>query len=295
MPTQPTLTDINAQNSRGNRPTYVTPDVDFQPNITLERETLPIAIQHGMELWWDGSTPTKRLDTRSGSSKFTRFVNARIEGKLAEVAFSKLLEQYFECQSAVDWRIYGEYTETDDGDLQHLINATVEDNGNTRYDEYPLGVGVEIKKTKPWNSWLAVREEIFDRIDDDAPIVLAKLRIEDDIQLDEWEDANDWDNVDGNGMFRERLLEFADNTFPLNVQFVGAVYKDEFTDYFEKGDHLYDPKNGRELGSGLKRPNHGIHVDNIKRSPLRWNRVVGDIVSEAPTEIWRPMCVVDKR
>jgi len=270
-------------------------DEALSPTITVERDSLPIAIQHGMELWWDGSTPTKRLDERDGSSKFTRFVNARIEGKLAEVAFSNLLDRYFDCQSAVDWRIYGEYTQTDDGDLQHLIQEHVADDGTRTYEEYPLAVDIDIKKTKPWNSWLAIRREIFNHIGDDAPIVLSKLRIENDIQLDQWQHVDGWDDVDADGEFRDRLLEFSDAEFPLKVEFVGAVYKDEFTDYFEKGEHLYDPETGRDLGQGLKRPNHGVHVDKIPNTPTRWNRVVADLTAAAPADIWEPLCVVDDR
>jgi len=261
-------------------------DEQLQPTIEVERDILPIAIQHGMELWWDGSTPTKRLDTRDGSSQFTRFVNARIEGKLGEVAFMQFLEDAFGCRSQVDWRIYGEYTETDDGDLQHILGP---DN-----EEIPLGTDMDIKKTKPWNSWLAIREEIFTRISDEAPIILAKLRIESDLQLDPWDDAGSWDDVDSDGEFRTRLLEFADTEFPVDVELVGAVYKDEFNEYFEKGQHLYDPQTGRQLGEPLKRPNHGLHVRHIDASAERWNRVVADICANAPPETWRPLPVTGK-
>lgn len=257
----------------------------LSPTITVEREYLPIAIQHGMELWWDKSTPTKRLDDRDGSSKFTRFVNARIEGKLAEVAFMHLLEEYFELRSQVDWRIYGDYTTTDDGDLQHLLGP---DN-----EQYDLGVDIDIKKTKPWNSWLAVRTEIFDHIPEDAPVILSKLRIDDDLQLDEWKATGSWDDVDEDDEFRDRLLEFADNTFPIHVEFVGSAYPAEFTDEFEKGERLYDPTTGDSLGPPLKRPNAGIHVDNLDARACRWNRVVADLVGDAPDELWRPLPITE--
>jgi hypothetical protein len=140
-----------------------------QPTISITREVLPIAIQHGCELWWDDSAQEKRLDQRGGKDGFTRFVNARIEGKLAEVAFSTFLEESFGVESAVDWRIYGEYTETDDGDLQYLCDSA----GN----EYPPAVEFDVKKTKPWNQWLLVRDGIFRHFDDDVPIVLTKHSI----------------------------------------------------------------------------------------------------------------------
>lgn len=261
------------------------PGEEIQPVIEVGRESLPIAIKHGMELWWDGSTPTKRLDDRQGSSKFTRFVNGRIEGKLSEVAFTELLRKYFGVESQVDWRIYGDYNITDEGDLQHLLDSSGE--------KYQLGVNFDIKKTKPWNSWLAVRKEIFDKIDDQAPVILTKMRIEDDIQLDNWEDTNSWNEVDSDEEFRDRLLEFADDMFPVEVEFVGSAYPDEFEESFSKGDRLYDPVTGKEIGPQLKRPNEGIFVDNLDSSVTRWNRIVSEICSEMPEREWRPLPVVE--
>lgn len=262
------------------------PDDDLNPTIRVGRESLPIAIRHGMELWWDGSTPTKRLDDRQGSSKFTRFVNGRIEGKLAEVAFMQFLEEYFGIQSQVDWRIYGDYEVTDEGDLQHLLD----EEGN----EFPLGVDIDIKKTKPWNSWLAVREEIFRTIEKEAPVILTKLRIEDDIQLDQWEDTDCWEDVDQDKEFRNRLLTFADDMFPLDVEFVGTAYPDEFNESFDKGDRLYDPITGNEIGPPLKRPNEGIFVDNLDCRAVRWNRIAHEITEYMPNGSWRPLPVIDR-
>lgn len=239
-----------------------------------------------MELWWDGSTPTKRLDERGDSSKFTRFVNARVEGKLCEVAFMQFLEENFNLRSQVDWRIYGDYDITDDGDLQHLLDK--------HGLEFPLGVDLEIKKTKPWNQWLAVRQEIFDQLSDEAPIILAKARIDSDIQLDPWQDTEDWDDVDLDEEFRSRLLNFARDEFPMQVTFAGTVYKDEFTDHFNKGDRLYKPSSGDKIGPRLKRPNMGVHVSDLNNSPARWNRVVADLVGDNPAELWRPLPVVDQ-
>lgn len=261
------------------------PDSDLKANIRVERDVLPIAIRHGMELWWDGSTPTHRLDDRDGSSQFTRFVNGRIEGKLAEVAFSKLLYDNFGVRSKVDWRIYGDYEVTDEGDLQHLLD----EDGN----EVPLGVDVDIKKTKPWNSWLAVREEIFRNIDKDAPVILTKLRIEDDIQLDQWDSTDDWATVDSDQEFRNRLLTFADDMFPLDVEFVGTAYPDEFNESFDKGDRLYDPVTGKDIGPPLKRSNEGIFVENLDCRAIRWNRIVHELTEHLPNDSWRPLPIVD--
>lgn len=261
------------------------PEDKFNPTIRVGREVLPIAIRHGMELWWDESTPTKRLDDREGSSKFTRFVNGRIEGKLAEVAFSQLLKTYFGVDSQVDWRIYGDYEVTDNGDLQHLVD----DDGN----EVPLGVDIDLKKTKPWNSWLAVRDEIFQHIDKDAPVMLTKLRIADDIQLDQWEETNDWATVDSDQEFRNRLLTFADDMFPVEVEFAGSAYPDEFNESFNKGDRLYDPVTGKEIGPPLKRDNEGIFVQNLDARAIRWNRIVSELTEYIPNDNWRPLPVID--
>ena len=262
------------------------PDEEISPTIKVGRESIPIALRHGMELWWDGSTPTARLDERDGSSKFTRFVNGRIEGKLAEVAFTELLDHYFDVQSEVDWRIYGDYETTDNGDLQHLLN----DDG----EEVPLGVDFDIKKTKPWNSWLAIRDEIFTKIDEDAPIILTKMRIEDEIQLDPWENADNWKAVDQDDEFRRRLLDFADSIAPIKVEFVGTAYKNEFEEHFEQGERLYDPRTGEKIGPELKRSNTGMFVDNLNNKAGRWNRVAAEICSNMPKDQWRPLPVITK-
>ncbi len=258
---------------------------DYKPTIEVTRESLPVAIEHGMKLWWDKSTPTKRLDDRSGSSKFTRFVNARIEGKLSEVAFCQLLDEVFDVEGQVDWRIYGDYDITDEGDIQYLVD----DYGN----EHPPGVHFDLKKTKPWNKWLAVRKEIFDKTDPKAPIVLSKMRIEEDLQLDEWESTNDWDAVDQDDRFRSRLLDFAEKVFPVHVEFVGSAYPHEFNETFEKGERLYHPQSGKRIGPELKRPNEAILVSNLNSTVERWNRIVGEICSEMPPGSWRPLPIVE--
>lgn len=257
---------------------------EFEPTIEIERSILPIAIRHGMELWWDDSTPKKRLDQRNGRSGFTRYVNARIEGKLSEVAFKQFLADYYGIESEVDWRIYGEYTQTDNGDLEYIVG----DDG----EHYPPSAEFDLKKTKPWNQWLAVRQSIFNQIDDDAPIILTKLSIQDDIVLDEWADTDDWETVDQDKRFRDRLLAFADDYFPLEVELIGTAYKHEFTDEFEQGQRLYDPNTGKSLGKPLKCDNQGIHVNDLHRSPERWNRVVYEIVSDVPVTM-NPLLIVD--
>lgn len=256
----------------------------FEPTVTVGREYLPICVQHGMELWWDDSTPTKRLDQREDSSQFTRFVNARIEGKLSEVAFMLLLEEHFDVRSAVDWRIYGDYQTTDDGDLQYIL-----DDDDERHD---LGCFFDIKKTKPWNQWLAIREEIYERYDDTDPIILTKHNIDQDLPVSRWSDCSDWSSVDQNELFRERLLEFASDVFPLHIEFSGTAYPTEFEEFFEEGERLYDLTSGSRIGPELRRPNEAIHVEHLKNTPQRWNRVVSEIIGDNDID-WEPLPVVD--
>lgn len=261
-----------------------TPTATFQPTITITREVLPVAIRHGCELWWDNSAQEKRLDQRDGKDGFTRFVNARVEGKIAEVAVSALLEEAFDVKSAVDWRIYGDYTETDHGDLQYLQDT----DGN----QYKPAVEFDTKKTKPWNQWLLVRDGILNGFDTEVPIILTKLSIPGDIELDKFESYNTWNQVDVNETFRERILDFAATNFPLDVECVGSVYTDEFTDTFEKGSRLYDPSTGTNIGSRLRCKNKGIHVSEIPNTPVRWNRVVNDIIGDNPIE-YTPLPITD--
>ncbi len=253
------------------------PNRSYTPTITVTEEIVPLLVQHGMELFWDGSTPTQRLDDRDNSSKFTRFVNARIEGKLSEVAFTQLLEQQFGVPAAVDLRIYGDYTTTDNGDLYYLVA-----NDGTKYEP---GVEFDIKKTKPWNSWLAIREEIYDKIDPEAPVLLTKSHIDSELHVGRWENTGDFEEVSNDDTFRERLTSYTDAMFPVEVEFVGSAYPHEFTDHFDQGDRLYTPGNkSSKLGPPLKRSNKGIPVQDLDTSPHRWNRIIADICSNMPND-----------
>lgn len=248
----------------------------YQPEITVHEDAFEMALKHGMELWWDGSTPTKRLDQRNDRSGFTRYVNARIEGKLAEVAFSQFLEYDFGIESQVDWRIYGDYDVTDNGDLQYLVGSDGE--------QYPPTVEFDVKKTKPWNQWLAIRQEMFDKHPGDAPYVLTKLILEDDLIVDEWSDADDWQSVKNDLTFVQRYNDYVDDHLPLDVEIAGTAYKDEFTDRFDQGDRLYDAETGNEVGGPLRRDNAGINVRDLVATESRWNRVVSEIVGDNPIE-----------
>lgn len=247
-----------------------------KPIVDVYGDDFETAVKHGMELYWSDSTPKKRLDQRGGRSGFTRFVNARVEGKLTEVAFGRFLEHEYGIQSQVDWRIYGDYDETDDGDLQYIVD----DDGNER----PPAVEFDVKKTKPWNQWLAIRTEVYESIPDDAPIILGKMILEDDMVVDEWQDAESWTTVRNQRRFDDRLRQYTNEHFPMSVEFVGSAYPDEFTDEFDEGDRLYDPDTGRKLGGGLRRDNVGIHVSDLNCTVRRWNRIVDEITDDYPIE-----------
>ena len=242
--------------------------------VTVTANACKTALKHGMELWWDGSTPTARLDQRGDRNGFTRFVNARVEGKLGEEAFKTFLQENYGIMSQVDYRIYGDYETTDEGDLQYLVG----DDGT----QYTPAVEFDVKKSKPWNQWLAIRREIFESHPDNAPFILTKLSLEDDIVLDQWESADGWASVESSKEFNRRFNRYVDGTFPLSVEIVGSAYPDEFTDDFDEGDKLYDPDTGRELGGGLRRDNKGIHVSDLDGSVERWNRIVDEIVGDNP-------------
>lgn len=252
----------------------------MKPTIHVYSGDLRRAIKHGAELWWDGSTPKKRLDQRNGRNGFTRYVNARIEGKMSEVAFSRFLEHRYGIESRVDWRIYGDYETTDDGDLQHIVG----DDG----DRYKPAVEFDIKKTKPWNQWLAIRSEIYDPHPDDAPFILTKLTLEEDIILDEWKNAGVWAEMGNKLRFNERVEDYVDEHFPLEVELTGIAYKDDFTDHFDKGDRLYDKSSGNEIGPPLRRPNAGIHVSDLRSEKEDWNRVVAEITGDNPITYHSP-------
>jgi len=242
--------------------------MNTQPTLTIGREAFETALKHGVELWFDGSTPTARLDQRNGRNGFTRYVNARIEGKLAEVAFANFIEYNYGVVGKVDWRIYGEYEQTDHGDLQWVTYGDGQQQPAVEFD---------VKKTKPYNQWLAIRTEIFNQHPDDAPFILTKLQLKDDIELRQFESYDDFAAIKNSKDYQQTLRRYVDNNRPVEVEIVGTAYPDEFTDHFEQGDRLYDPDTGRKLGGGLRRPNKGIHVSDLIATEDRWDRIVDEI------------------
>jgi len=242
----------------------------FQPEVEVSKEDMLRAMRHGMELYWDGSTPTHRLDQRGGRSGFTRYVNARIEGKLGEVAFCEFLEEYYGIEAEADFRIYGDYTVTDDGDVRRMRSVGSEEWHTP--ERCP-----EIKKSKRSHSWLAVRESVYDRVDSEVPFVLTQMDLRQDIELD------DWDNGDETGVVpadMDRIESYADEYFPLQVKLAGTAYKDEFTDYIEQGEKLPKPQDRSEtLPAQMRRNNYGVPVEELDCSRTRWNRVVEEMVA----------------
>lgn len=251
----------------------------FQPKINIESEALVRSLKHGIELWIDDSTPKFRLDQREGRSGFTRYVNARIEGKIGEEAFCHFLNEYYDIEATVDYRIYGDIEITDNGDIQYIVG----DDG----EQYTPSVELDVKKSKPHNRWLAIRRSVYDKHPDDAPFVLTKLGIEDDIILDAWSDCDSWDEIADDVMFEARVATFARNNFPIEVELVGSAYKDEFTHEFHQGSRLHDPETGEPVGGPLRRDNVGIPCTELVSTRERWDRIVEDIVTHIPVEFQR--------
>lgn len=239
--------------------------------IPVYREEFRTALRHAMQLWWSDSTPKKRLDQRGGRDGFTRYCNARVEGKLAEVAFSRFLDEEFGIESEVDWRIYDDYEATDNGDVRCLIT----DDG----EEVEPAVEFDVKKTKFHASWLALRSERFEAHPDDAPYVCCTMDLRDDVDVDEWQPWEAWPADDWK--FEQRLRDYEEEWFPLDVSLEGAVYKDEFTHQFDAGEKLHAPGDPDfKFNATMRMDNTAVAIEDIPCTPDRWNRVVGDIVGD---------------
>lgn len=249
---------------------------NIQTTISVGSDAFVRALKHGVELWHDGSTPKFRLDQRDDRDGFTRYCNARVEGKLAEEAFATFLSMHYGLDAGIDYDIYGDIETTDDGDLKYIRG----DDG----EEYPPSAHLDVKKTKTYNKWLAIRKSIFDSHPDDAPFILTKLSLADDLVLDLWEDNESWEEMMEDPMFEARLQSFAENHFPLDVEIVGSAYKDEFTDHFNKGDRLYHPDSGNHIGGPLRRENMGIPCQDLIDNAERWDRIVDEITEDIPVE-----------
>ncbi len=252
---------------------------EVQPTIQVGRKEFRTALKHGIELYHSDSTPKKRLDQRGGNSGFSRYANARVEGKLAEVAFSRFLERFYGIESEVDWRIYGDYNQTDHGDVRCLFT----DEGQ----EVPPAVEFDVKKTKSYNSWLAIRESMWQKHPEDAPIVLCTMNLQDDVDIRQWQS---WDEYPADDYeFEQRLQDFEDDNFPLPVTVEGAVYKDEFTHRFEQGDRLHDPDDpSYKFSDEMRMDNKAIPVQDLDATKERWDRVVGEIVGDHEIT-WEPL------
>ncbi|USZ67460.1 hypothetical protein NGM10_12065 [Halorussus salilacus] len=234
------------------------------------------ALRHGMALWYDQSSPTKDWGAGVGSGDnertMTKFVADRIEGKLGEVAFQRLLDEEFGVESTVDWDVYGDIEETDDADL----------GGIGPDGEYPPGVGFDVKKTKPRNLWLAVRASIWRDHGDADPFVLCKLDLPDRVGLEPWADAGTYPDDDPE--FERAVAEWCERHLPISVSVVGYAEKRDFTDFFERGDRLYHPGGGFDIGPRLKTDNRGIPVEDLRADREAWNELVERVVEGTPVD-----------
>lgn len=252
----------------------------MQFEYQLGETPLRNALRHGMELWYDESSPTKDWGKGVGNSDnertLTKFVADRIEGKLGEVAFQRLLDEEFGVESTVDWDVYGDIETTDEADL----------GGIGPDGDYSPGVAFDVKKTKPRNLWLAVRASIWRDHDDTDPFVLCKLQLPERIDLEPWTDAGAYPDDDPE--FERTVAEWCDSHLPVSVSVVGYAEKQAFTDFFERGDRLYHPNGGYDIGPPLKTDNRGIPVADLRADREAWNELVERIVGDAPVD-WQPL------
>lgn len=238
------------------------------------------ALRHGMELWYDQSSPTKDWGEGVGRGDnertITKFVADRIEGKLGEVAFQQTLAEEFGVESTVDWSVYGDIEVTDEADLE----------GIGPDGEYSPGVAFDVKKTKPKNLWMAVRASIWRDHDDTDPFVLAKLELPERVDLEPWADAGTY--PDDDPAFEQTVTEWCERHLPVSASVVGFAEKREFTDFFERGERLYHPGGGFDIGPHLKTDNRGVPVEELRSSRSAWNELVERIVGDAPVD-WQPL------
>lgn len=250
----------------------------FKPKYNLGRRYFVKSLKHGIELWIDQSSPTKDWGKGVGSGDndrtFTKFVADRIEGKLGEAAFSRMLREEFNLETEIDWDIYGSIDKTDESDLKALISSE-----GKKFDPC---VSFDVKKTKPRNLWLAIRHSIWQDHKDSDPIILTKLELPERVNLEEWSDSNEYPGDDPE--FNNRIDEWCDANLPVSAQVVGFAEKQEFTDYFERGDRLYHPDGEYEIGPPLKTKNNGIPIKQLNSSRGDWNNLVSRIIGDHPIQ-----------
>lgn len=246
----------------------------FTPNYELGEQYLHKAVRHGMELWYDESSPTQDwgegVTNDSNERSFTKFVADRVEGKLGEAAFKQMLHKEFGIQAKIDWSVYGQIDLTDEADLKSLIQE-----GNS----YPPAESFDVKKTKPDNLWLAVRESIWKDHNKSDPFILVLLELPQRIKLDRWDNKKEYPGNDP--VLEQTLTDWGNDHLPIEAEIAGWVEKQEFTHRFERGGRLHLPWNSdRQIGPPLKTNNRGIPVNDLHSSPEKWNELINRIVGD---------------
>lgn len=241
--------------------------MEHRPTYQLTGEEVKRAIRHGVEMWYDDSSPMSDWDPRSNDRSMTKFVGDRVEGKVAEVAFMKFLEDGFGLEMEVDYEIYGDISITDDGDIESLTDGL----GRS----HPPAITVDVKKTKPKNMWLAVRESRWKEYRPTDVFVLCKTKIQ-RVNIDEMADET-W--TEG-----EPAVEtWAEKISPLDVKICGFKQKNELRYTFDRGERLHTPDDETyEIGPPLKTKNKATPVKSLKAGIDDWNSLMENVVGDRP-------------
>jgi hypothetical protein len=229
--------------------------------VFLTHEDYKKSVRFALSLWYAGKpkgdwriTGTKR-DLGSYITNWT-------EGKLAEVAFGKFLENNWNIKAELDFKIYPSAQAVDQGDI-----VSVEIEGVKRIP----GIKIDVKSTKPTSLWAMADLKEFNSRHYDA-YVWVKV----DLPL------NHLARPIFEAVKNRNLTEIEGKIPPLeqvSAEIAGFAYREEVEKWrvFHKGERVPDPRSKKTLFTA-KIDNKAAPLSSLRNSDEEWSELVSKIL-----------------
>lgn len=212
-----------------------------------------------LRMWYSGSKST--LDwRRAGRRDIGDYLNDHMQGKLAELAFARILEKRGK-KAEIDLEVRPGIQVTNDSDIHWIVS-----NGEKRKPK----LKVDIKATTPRSKYLLIDAREFKNRRYDA-YVLTLVNLPRDHLI----------------RFFSRFVEFPEDLktriLPLEeieADFIGFAYRKDIETggkMFKAGQSLTDPNNPSKTLVRLKVDNYGLPVAQLRRTENEWDELLNSI------------------
>lgn len=265
------------------------PETRIQATVWLE----PADVRRALTFAWKICKGDNQVETDFGRSDLPRQLVDRVadtaEGKMAELAFARFIEQHGHFSIGLDFKIYLSKLAIDYGqDIDEVI-------GNGM--RHPCRSRVDVKATRAYSKWLLVEQHKFWA---DAYIIV-KVDLPHDIES----------SVNGLKQLADSKVKAEIAGFAYHFDLIDPATKEPWF-LFRKGDRLFDPKilatlkpedrtnaktlsqcllglknnsSVRYLGEALKaQENFGIPMSELRKSDSEWMSLFSWIRNSALTQ-----------